>query len=287
MIQTREDIIEFIKISSYIILGIIWGLYIKSIVLFCTFLLVLIIVRKKLKLKKIYIIIFLMMYIYSSFYNYKFENKYKDISIGEFIIIIESNKQEKEYVNKYICRVESFNNNTKYKNTKLILYTDKTKIFEYGDKLKVYGELSLAEESRNYKGFNYRRTLWQNNIYGILNSHKIIKIGNNNSIEKLLNNLKIKLEFNIDSVNIKNEYKSFLKGILLGDTNDISNEIKEKFRDSSLSHILAISGMHITYIIVIINFSLRKINSKKIKRNHFYNNIIFICITNRKSPIKY
>lgn len=227
------------------------------------------------------------MFLYSSFYYYKLQNKYNNISIGEFIVVIESNKQEKEYVNKYICKVESFNNNTQYKNTKLILYTDKSENFEYGDKLKIYGELSLAEESRNYKGFNYRRTLWQNNIYGILNANKIIKIGYKNSIEKLLNNLKIKLESNIDGINIKNDYKSFLKGILLGDTNDISDGTKNNFRDASLSHILAISGMHISYIIIIINFSLKKLNNKKIKRRNFYNNTIFICITNRKNSIKY
>ena len=59
------------------------------------------------------------------------------------------------------------------------------------------------------------------------------------------------------------EQKGLLKGILLGDTTDISDEIDENFKVSSLSHVLAISGDHISYLIFGITFFLNVIRFKK------------------------
>ena len=39
-------------------------------------------------------------------------------------------------------------------------------------------------------------------------------------------------------------------GLILGDTTDIEDETKEEFRTSSMAHILAVSGMHISYLVI-------------------------------------
>lgn len=54
-----------------------------------------------------------------------------------------------------------------------------------------------------------------------------------------------------------NQEKALLKGILLGEKKEITEEQEEAFRVSSLSHILAVSGMHIVYIIAGVVFILR------------------------------
>lgn len=40
---------------------------------------------------------------------------------------------------------------------------------------------------------------------------------------------------------------------------------KESFSDASLSHVLAISGMHVTYVIIGISFVLKKFDNRKSK----------------------
>ena len=57
---------------------------------------------------------------------------------------------------------------------------------------------------------------------------------------------------------------SLLKGILLGDCTDISSEVKENFKECNLSHMLAVSGAHLSYLIIGINLIL----SKKIFGKH-------------------
>ncbi len=205
------------------------------------------------------------MYLYSSFNLYKLENLYNNLNSEIFIVKIISNKEEKQYVNKYYCKVLLINKENKYKNSKLLLYTDKESEYKYGDIIKIEGNFEYATESRNYKGYNYRRVLWQEKIYGILEANKIIKLSHKNNLESLLNSIKIKLENNIESTIEYDEYKEFLKGILLGDKSNISKDVKQSFKDASLSHILAISGMHLGYIIILLKYALCFINNKKLK----------------------
>lgn len=56
---------------------------------------------------------------------------------------------------------------------------------------------------------------------------------------------------------------NILKALIIGDKTNLEDEIKEDFKNNGLSHILAISGMHISCIILITNKILDKISYKK------------------------
>ena len=142
---------------------------------------------------------------------------------------------------------------------------DKDIDLEYGDVIYFYGSFENADSARNDKGFDYERYLRQSKIYGILDidDYEIIKEnkGLKYQIFKLRDNLKNKLYDIFDE-----DEASFLAGILLGDKSGISDEITENFKNSSLSHILAISGMHVVYITTAVQWILDKlIDSKKAK----------------------
>ena len=61
---------------------------------------------------------------------------------------------------------------------------------------------------------------------------------------------------------VNEESSEMIKGLLLGDKTGIEEEIQENFKITNLSHILAVSGMHVSYIILglsyMLNFSLGK-----------------------------
>ena len=53
------------------------------------------------------------------------------------------------------------------------------------------------------------------------------------------------------------DISSLLKGVLLGDTSSMSSELISDFRTCGLSHILAVSGLHMTMIVYVLTILLR------------------------------
>lgn len=151
------------------ILGIIWGLYLK--VSMALFLLIIIIffnmLFKSIKNKKVRryykviiskkrIVIFILCFFISYFqiqsYEQSFKTKYQNVQ-GEVKITgtIISNVKNKPYKEQYILKVDTVNHQS-YKGMKLLLNVKKekkNKVLQYGDKITLEGEFTLAETQRN------------------------------------------------------------------------------------------------------------------------------------------
>lgn len=286
-----------IAVIGYII-GIIVGLYFnKSIVLIYIPIIAMYLVqklliqkeRKKFKLfsikrylryikiyinSKVIILLILSSIISNSiiiFQNKKYQEIYKALSNEEKINmsgIIISNKQEKQYYNKY--KVETI-----FKNKKINIYitTDKKSKLEYGDKIAFSGTYIKPEIQRNYKGFNYSQYLKQLKIYGTIKCERIRKINKKqaNKVLQISNKISEKIISDTKKI-LKEETSSIILGLILGNKTDIDEEIQENFRNASMTHILAVSGMHVTYVILGINIIFK---NKIGKRN---TNILSITI---------
>ena len=204
--------------------------------------------------------------IYLTYSNKKYEAVYKSFNKIEIVATVVSNKKASEYKNSYEIELEE------NKSIKLILRVPKSKNIEinYADKIKVKGEYSVPEQSRNYGGFNYKEYLKTEEIYGIFEAEKIEVLENNNlnSIEIFTNNLKQKIIININKILPEGTRDLFL-GILIGYDNNLSEEIEENFRKSSLTHLLAVSGSHIVYIITGLGVALKILKTPKRIRNIF------------------
>ena len=97
------------------------------------------------------------------FQNKNYEKIYNNLSIQEnlnFTGIIISEKQEKQYYNKYKIKV-NYNN----QNLRFYITTKKDIELEYGDKITFSGIYAKPEIQRNYKGFDYSEYLKQLKIY--------------------------------------------------------------------------------------------------------------------------
>ena len=274
----------FIIVIGYII-GIIWGLYFKtSIVSFYILLLAIYIIinlpykKKKFKLFSIkryfrYIKLILkfniiLTIIISSvisnmiikYQNNKYENLYKDVQNLESTAVVVSNKQEKDYYDRYKIKICE----GKYKNTNLYLAVDKEKQLEYGDKILISGEFQEPQSARNYKGFDYKQYLKTLKIYGTIKSESV-KVLEKNQANPLLqagNTAFLEIKNNIEKTYNKN-ISVIVEGIMLGYTDGIDEEIREDFSKSNISHVLAVSGMHILYIIILVTNSTEKILGKR------------------------
>lgn len=201
------------------------------------------------------------------------EKKIQNITNIQCIGNVISIKEEKTYTNKYIIKILESNSNYNMKNIKLIVYTSKDMEFFPGDIIYIKGDISAPDSKRNYGGFDYNNYLKQLKIFGIINAEECEKITVKKDIYSFLENVRYKLLIKLEIL-YNDENSEFLKGLLFGKNDSLSDEIKESFKRSSLSHVLAISGMHVSYVIIGINLILNKcIRNKKIK-----NNFLIFCI---------
>lgn len=190
-------------------------------------------------------------YVYNKNLNY--ESKYKkydnkNISIEGTII---SDIEEKEYNYTFTIRTKDnyFLVNLKKNKEEISL--------EYGDKLQISGEYQEPNKARNYKGFDYKNYLKINKVYGIIRvdlyTNIIIKHQKNLSNFKLLiHKIREKLKQNIQELLTKETYALGI-GILIGDNSRINEKIVEDFKNSNLSHMLAVSGAHINYVVLTVS----------------------------------
>lgn len=193
---------------------------------------------------------------------YRFEDDEKILVIGKII----SNRKEKEYKDIYKIKVEKINNKDKFRNTNLYLYVrSNRKIeFKYGDKIEISGTFTKGEVQRNYKGFNYREYLKTVKVYGILtlDKYKVIDVNANNFIRTFSNNIFLNIKNKVNE-NLNKEVASIVLGITLGYTDDIDGNIKAQFNSCNISHILAVSGMHVGYIMIFLKKICDKIFGKR------------------------
>ncbi|HCF65731.1 MAG TPA: DNA internalization-related competence protein ComEC/Rec2 [Clostridiales bacterium] len=249
---------------SYII-GIIMRLYFGSIAFLSIPIAVIILLITKNKK----IIVILICLIISIGYVSILENKYSKISdmpIKEMVTII-SDIQEKEY--KKVCTAKIVRNNKKILiNIKM---SQDIPSIKYGDSLYIEGEFKQPEEARNYKGYNYKQYLKTKKIIGTveLEKAKILKSSNGSFIHNIQKYIK-------DTINgtLTDEEGNLLLAILLGDKDKLSEDIQESFKTSNLSHMLAVSGAHVSYIILGLTYVLQ--NSIIGKKNEKIVCIIFL-----------
>ena len=92
-------------------------------------------------------------------------------------------------------------------------------------------------------------------VYGIYEADTVEILERNNLgfTELFSNKVKLKIIENFNKILPEDTNQLFL-GILIGYDDNLSEDIEESFRKSSLTHLLAVSGAHILYIIVGIKF---------------------------------
>ena len=267
-----------IAVIGYMI-GILWGLYFNfSVAIFYIFIAAIYLILKTflsknkwnilsprryfryIKIffnrKSIYLIIIISIIsnLIVNFQNEKYENVYKDGEELTLVAIVDSNKEEKEYKDTYKIKTEN-------KDTNLILSVNKNKDIEleYGDKILIKGEFVEPSEARNYGGFDYKEYLKSIKIHGTIkaDSIEILAKNSNNPIFIFSNNINLKIKENINKL-IPEKYSAIFTGLILGDTSKVEEEVNDDFKIANISHVLAISGMHITYIVMGIELLLKK-----------------------------
>jgi len=267
-----------VAITIGYIIGIIMGLYFKnSIVLLIFILLICLILKRqynqkmyKFKLisfrryfrylkiiitKRVFIIILISSIISNIevLYKNKEYDSFMSMEDGKQIQLeakVISNEKNKQFKKIYIIKA---------KNKKFYLSVDKNVNINYGSIILVKGTYEKPKQRTNYRGFDYKEYLKSQGINGNIKCAQVEIIKENKEVfNQLFLNLKeiLKKDFNKDEASI-------LLGIILGFTDEINDSVKDEFKQSNISHILAVSGMHIGFLLLFCNFILDKLIGKK------------------------
>lgn len=257
---------EIVLISF--LFGLYWGRYLKNI---CSFFIVLgsigviLYLQNKKRLIFIFITISILAFMYMNYLEKSYDKMPENAEI-EIQAEIVSLKIKGEYKDKYIVK-------SKY-GKRFYLYVNTKKEFDYGDIVEVKGIFSKVNKATNEYCFDYREFLKQKKIDGNIMASKVNLLRKNSMLCKI-SKVKIKLNKYIDE-NYSDTASGFLKTLLLGETNEIEKEIKEDFTKANISHILAISGMHISIIILVIK-NIMQILKFDQRLEKIFLNLLIIC----------
>lgn len=183
-------------------------------------------------------------------------------------IIIREKLNNSTFNDRYIALINQIGNS---KSTgKIILNVHKDSLnhtFETGSCLQIKGLLIKNKRPNNPNQFDYNTYLAQKQIYAQLYSNKeSIAIGSiiKKDIWYYISKLRNTIIHNLEKNNFSKKELSVAIALIMGQRQDISQEVIQEYQYAGAIHILSVSGLHVGFILLFLNFILKPIpNTKK------------------------
>ena len=169
--------------------------------------------------------------------------------------------------NIYLKGVEVENGEKSVSVKRIFVNTEKIPNVKIGNIIKVRGKLRQFEEAANKGNFDSRKYYLSLGFYGKIEAGTIEVINSDYSgIRQGLYELRMEIIERLEKLcsdnngifSIINNKNGIIGAIILGDKTDIDSDIKELYSVSGIAHILAISGLHISFIGMAIYRLLRR-----------------------------
>lgn len=183
----------------------------------------------------------------------KYESVYKG-SEEDFLCSIDNYKIEEDKMKLELVCKEKLVGSYYFKNDEYKFFKEKVNI---GSSVIVKGKLVSPKNNTVPYLFNYKKYLYNKRVYYTLkiDNIKILK-ENSNPFIKLKNRV----------IKHVNSYKdsTYLYAFILGKTELISDEVLTSYRENGISHLFALSGLHVSIFSSILLFILKKLRFKEI-----------------------
>ncbi len=132
-----------------------------------------------------------------------------------------------------------------------------------GNHIIIKGNFQQGREIRNPGEFDYRKYLLSKGISGIINSYDSLSVQFISDKVDFISNGIFQARKQIDELIHKlhnHQTAGLLRGLLLADRTEIDYETKQNFINSGVIHILAVSGLHVGYILLFFIISFGRFN---------------------------
>ena len=138
--------------------------------------------------------------------------------------------------------------NKKHQDEKFLISTDAYEKYSYGDILEVDCNLKIPENFS--EDFDYRMYLAKDKIFYLCDKAQIEKTGENKGNLIYTEILLVKNIFERKIYeNLPAPESGLLVGLILGGSNQLSDEMQDNFSRTGLTHIVAVSGYNVTIIV--------------------------------------
>ena len=130
--------------------------------------------------------------------------------------------------------------------------------------------LRSINEPLNPHQFNYKKYLNRNHIYHqlYLKPDELFKVSNTtNTIYGFADSIRKKVISSLKEYHFNTDELAVINALLLGQRQDISDEVYNNYISAGAIHILAVSGLHIGIILLLLNFLLKPLEN--IKKGEF------------------
>lgn len=183
----------------------------------------------------------------------KYESVYKG-SEEDFLCSIDNYKIEEDKMKLELVCKEKLVGSYYFKDDEYKFFKEKVNI---GSSVSIKGKLVSPKNNTVPYLFNYKKYLYNKRVYYTLkiDNIKILK-ENSNPFIKLKNKV----------IKHVNSYKdsTYLYAFILGKTELISDEVLTSYRENGISHLFALSGLHVSIFSSILLFILKKLRFKEI-----------------------
>lgn len=128
----------------------------------------------------------------------------------------------------------------------ILVETDRGAAVQYGDRIRATGRLALPA---TWDTFSYADYLGRQGVFSIMQNASLetVDSGNGDPLTAALLKLRSRVQRSIAAA-IPEPQAGLLTGILLGDEDGISRELKEDFSRVGASHVVAISGFNMVIV---------------------------------------
>jgi competence protein ComEC len=183
------------------------------------------------------------------------------------IIEIDDVLKPNSYYDNYKAKVIQLNSNEVYGKIKLNVFKDSIKErFKVGDQIVLTQNFDSIQPPLNPYQFNYKNYLKNQQIHhqvSIKNNEYLFLKNNRKSFKRWAFTIREQVNKALIENGFKGEELAIINALLLGQRQDISEEVMQNFQKAGAVHILAVSGLHIGIIMLLLNFLLKPLEILK------------------------
>ena len=148
----------------------------------------------------------------------------------------------------YLKNSSIYYENQVYYESRLLVYDEMFSNVKIGNRISVRGDAKDFEEAHNPGNFDSKYYYACRGLYGSVWSEQMQVISSrSDAVGEFL--FRVKEKWNLCVLkNMSSETGGIMMAMLMGDKSEIEEEIKDLYQKNGISHILAISGLHISFL---------------------------------------